>query len=360
MAVSDMIKNQVIHTEPKPTCYICGSDGRVLYQGLKDRLFGAPGMWSLKQCGGNPSCGLVWLDPMPVERDIGKLYATYFTHETQTVSGMSNITSYRKKIKDAVLSHAFDYTERAPNGPAVVFGYLAAQSRFLRERIGRSLMWLNGVRRGRLLDIGCGNGRFLVRMRDLGWEAVGFEPDTEAARIGRERYGLEIYSRALEDVGSSEDLFDAVTLGHVIEHLPDPLQTLGTANRLLKEGGRIVIATPNTASLGHRWFRQTWRGLEAPRHLFLFSPNALRKTVEKAGFKTSFLWTYSGSAAKIWAKSCAIKNWKRFPGLNPNDAYSKYYRPSGKIFLGVEHWLTGWPFRRPWGEELIIMAVKRS
>ena len=76
-------KKQEIQTRPCPDCYICGTKGQPLCQGLEDRLFGALGRWNLKSCP-NPDCGLVWLDPMPIEEDIGNAYETYYTHEEDT------------------------------------------------------------------------------------------------------------------------------------------------------------------------------------------------------------------------------------------------------------------------------------
>ena len=76
-------KKQEIQTRPCPDCYICGTKGQPLCQGLEDRLFGALGRWNLKSCP-NPDCGLVWLDPMPIEEDIGNAYETYYTHIEDT------------------------------------------------------------------------------------------------------------------------------------------------------------------------------------------------------------------------------------------------------------------------------------
>ena len=61
-------------------CILCGSPGESLYEGLDDVLFGAPGTWSFKRCA-NSRCQLIWLDPQPLEEDIGKAYATYYTHQ---------------------------------------------------------------------------------------------------------------------------------------------------------------------------------------------------------------------------------------------------------------------------------------
>src|ERR1019366_8424047 len=78
--------------------------------------------------------------------------------------------------------------------------------------------------------------------------------------------------------------FDAITLNHVIEHVPDPISTIKECSRLLKPGGKLVMFTPNAASLSHRYFKQDWRGLEPPRHLHVFSFKSMRKLFDKADF----------------------------------------------------------------------------
>src|SRR5665647_237432 len=71
--------NYEIKTRACPQCYLCGMQGEELYRGLSDRHFGASGVWNLKQCQ-NPDCGLVWLDPPPIEEDIALAYRRYYTH----------------------------------------------------------------------------------------------------------------------------------------------------------------------------------------------------------------------------------------------------------------------------------------
>src|ERR1700691_5509244 len=66
-------------TRPNPDCVVCGVRGESLYAGLTDRLFGAAGKWSFKRCPRLP-CGLIWLDPIPLETDINRAYETYYTH----------------------------------------------------------------------------------------------------------------------------------------------------------------------------------------------------------------------------------------------------------------------------------------
>jgi len=339
-----------IRTRPQPMCILCGARGQPLHHDLNDHLFGVGGAWQLKQC---PSCGLAWLDPTPVEGDIGKLYRKYSTHIAGTAGHSNDDSSFAQRVTDALLAESFGYRERAPDFWAALAGRCAAQSRFLRECIGMSVSWLDGAQRGRLLDVGSGNGEFLARMRDLGWDVVGVEPDSKAAQVSRETYGLTVYSGSLEGANLSAQSFDAMTLIHVIEHLSDPVQTLKSARELLKTGGRLVILTPNIASLGHRWFGDHWRGLEPPRHLFLFSAESLRRVVEDAGFHVLDCRKNAIAADSIWRLSAADKH-----GLNVHDLPVNYAGWRATLFMIFEHLLTGWPFYRPWGEQLALTAIR--
>src|SRR5439155_5528518 len=105
----------------------------------------------------------------------------------------------------------------------------------------------------RLLDIGCGNGCFLLQMRALGWEVTGVEPDPKSAAEAAAA-GLDVRVGLLDDQSLPERHYDAVSLSHVIEHLHNPLETLCICRQILKPGGIIFIATPNFAAGGHRLF----------------------------------------------------------------------------------------------------------
>lgn len=269
--------NEGVRVVDKRWCLLCGSEGTVYYSGLRDRLYGAPGTWNFRKCS-NPSCGLVWLDPMPLEDDIGQLYKDYYTHSN---GGGKAAKGFLAVAKGAA---------------AWIFRLLARRYGLHDERRELETMYLRDVSPGKLLDVGCGNGSFLGRMRELGWKVQGVEPDPEAARLAAAKLGVPVHVGDLGSAGFPSGYFDAVTLNHVIEHVPDPEWVLQECHRLLRPGGHLVVVTPNVESYGHSVYGLHWRGLEPPRHLWLFSITTLQELVRRAGFSQVDCWTTAANA----------------------------------------------------------------
>jgi 2-polyprenyl-3-methyl-5-hydroxy-6-metoxy-1,4-benzoquinol methylase len=236
----------------------------VLYVGLRDRLFSAPGAWTLKRCA-QPCCGLVWLDPAPLEEDLGLAYQTYYTHAEATEQQANLLFRFCK--------WAYWTAVRVP---AVLTGLHQERQEFLKLFLGK-------LPPGDLLDVGCGDGLFLHRMSGLGWRAVGIDFDEAAVTSGRARFGLDLRVGDFQQAHFDGNQFDAITMSHVIEHVPDPVACLEKCARLVRPGGRVVVSTPNSMSLGHQRFREAWRGLEPPRHLHIFSPECLGECARRAG-----------------------------------------------------------------------------
>lgn len=216
-------------------------------------------------------------------------------------------------MKASILNSSFGYKM---DGSNKVMGSFLSCIGPLREIIGGSVRWLEASEGGRLLDVGCGNGSFLDKMRQLGWEVAGVEPDGEAVAIARERLGLEIFKGALDEARFPDESFDAITMNHVIEHVPDPIGLLKECYRIMKLNGRLTIIIPNITSFGHNKFGEHWRGLEVPRHLTLFSPAALQTCAESAGF-TARVCTCARSACWMWAASSLIQRDGVLPGGSP-------------------------------------------
>src|SRR5277367_1768563 len=75
---------ETIRTRNAPNCAVCGREGKLLYENLTDRLFEAPGIWRFRKCL-TTRCGVVWLDPAPLDEDIAIAYRTYSTHKAQQI-----------------------------------------------------------------------------------------------------------------------------------------------------------------------------------------------------------------------------------------------------------------------------------
>jgi 2-polyprenyl-3-methyl-5-hydroxy-6-metoxy-1,4-benzoquinol methylase len=276
-----------IRAAPRPNCYLCGSTGQLIHQGQSDRLFSALGSWSSRQCP-EPGCRLVWLDPMPLSQDIFKAYRRYYTHEEDSDTASSG-PAHRawRAVKFAHWANHYGYDCRQ-GWMASCLARLLCALPLKRAKVNHEIRYLEAIPGGRLLDVGCGNGVWLQKMQELGWRVEGLDFDEAAVQTARGR-GLAVRCGPIEAHHFSDASFHAVTLNHVIEHVPDPLMTLKECWRVLKPGGRLMVGTPNSASMTHRLFGQDWRGLEPPRHLHLFSPPALLRLIESAGFQRVYL-----------------------------------------------------------------------
>lgn len=267
--------------EAVDACPVCGEQGReLLYDGLTDRVFFcAPGVWTLYRCKG---CGSGYLDPRPTRESVGLAYRSYFTH--QAPSPAAQPLTLLRRLKAGLRNDYLRYRYGVSLGRAVPLGriavYLAVHRRLNIDRANRHLP--RAAPGARLLDVGCGNGQFLLTAGALGWEAWGIEPDPHAVAAARSA-GLRVEQGGLPETGMPDAYFDVVTMDHVLEHLHDPVAALREVRRILKPRGILWIATPNLDSLGSRRFGPHWRGLEPPRHLVLLTPSSLELVCVRAG-----------------------------------------------------------------------------
>ncbi|HEX9596607.1 MAG TPA: class I SAM-dependent methyltransferase [Anaerolineales bacterium] len=138
---------------------------------------------------------------------------------------------------------------------------------------------------GRVLDIGCGTGEFLVEMKQHGWQIAGLEKDARAAGYASRQTGVSITTSDLADAGYEPASFDLVTMWHVLEHLYTPAQTLRQIAALLKADGVLAVAMPNIGSQDAAYYKSEWVPLDAPRHLLHFTPAAMRRLCEQSGLQ---------------------------------------------------------------------------
>jgi len=141
----------------------------------------------------------------------------------------------------------------------------------------------------------------------------------------------------------------------VIEHLLDPIATLIECAACLRPGGKLVIATPNTASRGHRHFGRSWLHLDPPRHINLFNAGTLTEVARRAGFRVASVTSPSSSAHFVWQASTMIEERGFLPGIRVEDLTLWGLFESG-LFWIWEYALTR--FGALCGEELLLTAIK--
>ncbi len=147
-------------------------------------------------------------------------------------------------------------------------------------------------RKGRLLDIGAGDGTLLRIAAERGWEAEGTEIASVMIRFIREDLRLTVHQGMLEDIQLPTRSFDAVIMNHVLEHVRNPRTTLEKVTDLLSPGGFVRIEVPNLASLSSRaknmlsrlkLKRNPWKHYSTGHHFWFFTPSTLKITLETAG-----------------------------------------------------------------------------
>ncbi len=198
------------------------------------------GPWTLARC---PVCGLVFQEPQPSLDSMPGLY--YFDPE---------------------------FARRLEGELAPVARARAAEKLPLLRRAGVQAG-------GPALDVGCSSGAWLEVARDAGWQPQGVEVGEGAADVARRR-GFEVHAGTLESATHlPEDHFALITFWDVLEHLPDPLDALRRAARLVRPGGVVAMTFPNVEG----WYPRVtyrllarpfgvWEHPELPVHLFDFSP----------------------------------------------------------------------------------------
>ena len=230
-------------------CLLCGQRDWLPLIEAQDPLPGGNGLWFVVvQC---QKCGLCFTNPRPTLATMDSFYLpSYSPHQGRSPSKcLADCDSIPAKMP------------RRYRNP------------------------FSALKPGRLLDFGCGSGRFIQRMRQRGWRVTGLDSSPNAIELVRNQLGLNAMLGSLPHPDLRSGSFDLITMWHSLEHVHAPLSVLRDAFRLLAPGGKLHVAVPNIDSLPFRWFGSTWFGLDVPRHLTHFAPWTLHLMLERAGFR---------------------------------------------------------------------------
>ncbi len=347
MKLSDRRSSAVI--ESTASCTLCGHGGKWIYKNLKDHLFRSPALGSYCKCV-NPDCALIWLEPMPEASDVARAYDNYYTH---VASASVTTESFLKRaylvVKRGYLASQFGYHYATQSTALNLLGSLLFLFPIRRAEVDSEVRHLPAQKGGQLLDVGCGAGDWLIAMQDFKWRVKGVDFDSRAVAVASSR-GLEVDCGSLEEQCYPDASYDAITLNHVIEHLPNPLGTLRECYRILKPDGRLMLYTPNSESLGHLIFGRHWRGLESPRHLFLFRPDAMREILSQAGFKHVIIHTTNSQY--MWRQSLGL--WRGSIDLSPE--FSPSLKAQARLLTLIEQAMLA--VKPGMGECLAVTGIK--
>jgi SAM-dependent methyltransferase len=201
------------------------------------------------------SCGLIYLNPRMKESAMMKVYQEneYFSDSGDSGYQYVNYASQEESMR---------MTFR----------------RFLNE------LKKNGIASGRLLELGCGYGYFLDEAKHFFSFLAGTELSQEAGESARKISGADVYIGDVSSLPNELCGFDLIVSINVIEHIYSPAEFILSLKKRLKEGGRIIIATPDIGSIWYKIMQRRWSSFKIPEHVVYYSKNTLTSLLLRTGF----------------------------------------------------------------------------
>jgi glycosyltransferase involved in cell wall biosynthesis/2-polyprenyl-3-methyl-5-hydroxy-6-metoxy-1,4-benzoquinol methylase len=259
------MSNPVTERQPVKACHVC-KGLRVYY------LFSALGH-RVVRC---DDCGLVFLNPQPSDAELAQIYGANYFLGSDSAAGRQTVSN----IKQATANL-----------------YLAEIRRY------------HGPQCGRLLEIGCGDGDFLVAAEAAGWHVTGVEYSPTASQRAQQRLKSgEVRCGELSSARLAAEQFDLCVLSDVIEHVRLPFDFLQEIHRVLKPGGSLFVATPAIDSWSARIMNQKWMEFKA-EHLTYFD----RQTLQTMLFATGFREIIVQAGWKVLSFNYVKMHFERFP-----------------------------------------------
>ncbi len=241
-------------------CTLCGGKSfHSLQQNIPKFTQGVgPDVFRAVRC---MNCGLGRTEPILNDAELNTHYRDFGPHRVSDISEKA-LLRMRLAARPGLRAHALRSLYKARHAPfAPFFGVT-----------------------GRLLDIGCGSGDFMVRMKNIGWEVAGHDVYSGAGSLARD-HGCRVEIGTVSELNRVfTEKFDLVTAWHALEHMRQPKEFAQTALSLLRRGGCLVIEVPNLDAL-ERWITgPNWWLWMPPIHLTHWSPQPLRRLLADAGF----------------------------------------------------------------------------
>lgn len=199
-----------------------------------------------------------------------------FTGKCCTVCGAVYVSPVSVHVRDI-------YKDDKTSSPSK---YYSLSEVYDRETFSERLSLIEKyISKGKLLDVGCSVGTLLEIASERQWCATGVEPNPVSAEICRNK-NLEVIEDFLSEkhLDKYSDYFDAVYLGDVLEHVPNPLQLLETVMKFIKKKGILAVVSPNFGSIIARFFQ-----IKPLEHLVYYNVNSLNNLMEQINVKVELI-----------------------------------------------------------------------
>jgi len=326
-------------------CPLCNSKDTTLVLTSKDNLCGIPGEFKVERCN---NCQHRFMNPRPVLECLGDCYPDHYgPHQSAAnvpVPSSAEISATAGQV-DPVSAARPLYLRILPlryiPGLKRFYNWLIddrsqpvlfASALFPADAAGHDCA-TESPHRPRALEIGCATGEYLVRLQEAGWNATGIEPGVRPASIARDR-GLDVYCGMLETCQLKTAAFDIAAAWMVVEHVPDPRDTLQRIHALLKPGGILLFSIPNAGCWEATFFGRNWFVLELPRHLHHFTPASIQTLLEQCGYADISI-THQRNLSNV-VGSVALVIFSRWPESR------------------IGRWLFNYPHRPTFGMKLLL------
>jgi len=256
--------------ETVKTCDLCGgSDFKPAFSG---KNFEFNEEFTILEC---KSCRLLFVSPRPDPSVIGKYYQSGNYYAYQDTSQLRGLKNFLEDFKNWLYRIHYQKDKNVFEGLICLFGRIILS--FFPTLPPKAKL-------GSLLDVGCGSGSFMARLKQAGWNVTGVEIDPAAVVIA-ERNGLEVYRGELTALEFEWKRFDVILFSQVLEHVYSPAAYLNRAKQLLAQDGILLIGIPNPECWLAKCFGIYWHAWDLPRHLYHFKKNALLEYMEKTNLK---------------------------------------------------------------------------
>lgn len=278
-------------------CRICGNQENNISWRLTELLFCTGESFDYFECA---ACGCLQIKTIP------DALANYYPQEYFAFKRYDKLArpSLRGVFDRARVRHALD----RPNLTGVIAQYFAKPLDYV--------TWasLAGVKpRARVLDVGCGGGKVLLRMRLGGFESCqGVDPFIPETL--HYRNGVVVHKCTLEELKNRGELFGLIMLHHSLEHMPDQLQAMRGVEGLLSEGGAVVIRVPVASSYAWEHYREHWVSLDPPRHLYLHTHQSMHKLAEQVEMQVVSQYCDATPSTLLWSELHRRNNVSRLSG----------------------------------------------